>query len=244
MNKTRTILAACIAALMLEGGPAGAAPASAPPSFVPAPGVPEPRLPAQSIIVTGRGTVEATPDRAIVTVGAQVTRPTAQEAQERTSATMTQVLRQVTALGIPRERIQTVEINLYPQRRPQSGEISGYQAVQRAAITVDDLALVGRVFDAAVTAGANLLDGVSFTLRDPSAARTHAFAAAVQDARATANALAAAAGVTVLRVVRIEEMGASIPVRGRALQAAPEAATPVLPGTLSVSVQVRAVFAF
>ena len=243
MNKTRTILAACIAALMLEGGPAGAAPASAP-SFVPAAGVPAPRLPAQSIIVTGRGTVEATPDRAIVTVGAQVTRPTAQEAQERTSATMTQVLRQVTALGIPRERIQTVEINLYPQRRPQSGEISGYQAVQRAAITVDDLALVGRVFDAAVTAGANLLDGVSFTLRDPSAARTHAFAAAVQDARATANALAAAAGVTVLRVVRIEEMGVSIPVRGRTLQAAPEATTPVLPGTLSVSVQVRAVFAF
>jgi len=243
MNKTRTILAACIAALMLEGGPAGAAPASAP-TFVPAPGVPAPRLPAQSIIVTGRGTVEATPDRAIVTVGAQVTRPTAQEAQERTSATMTQVLRQVTALGIPRERIQTVEINLYPQRRPPSGEISGYQAVQRAAITVDDLALVGRVFDAAVTAGANLLDGVSFTLRDPSAARTHAFATAVQDARATANALAAAAGVTVLGVVRIEEMGVSIPVRGRALQAAPEATTPVLPGTLSVSVQVRAVFAF
>lgn len=188
--------------------------------------------------------MEAAPDRAIVTVGAQITRPTAQEAQERTSATMTQVLRQVTALGIPRERIHTVEINLFPQRRPPAGEISGYQAVQRAVVTVDDLALVGRVLDAAVTAGANLLDGVPFTLRDPAAARTRAFAAAVQDARATANALAAAAGVTVQRVVRIEEMGATIPVRGAALQTTPEASTPVLPGTLSVSAQVRVVFVF
>lgn len=246
MIKTRALAAAGIAALIFAGNPAGAPAAPGPAPFpTPQGATAFPYFAGQAIVVSGRGVVEAAPDRALVNIGVQTTRPTAQEAQERASTTMAQVLRQVTALGIPRERIQTVEINLYPQRRPPSGEISGYQAVQRAVVTVDDLALVGRVLDAAVTAGANLLDGVSFTLRDPASYRTRAFAAAVQDARAAANALASAAGVSISRVVRIEEMGAAVPiVRGPALQAAPEMSTPVLPGTLSVSVQVRAVFAF
>lgn len=240
---TKTVAAAALVALLiLIGTPAGAAPASAP---FPTPDGSSAFLPGQAIVVSGRGVAEAAPDRALVTVGTQVTRPTAQEAQGLAGATMMQVLKQVTALGIPRERIQTVEINLYPQRRPPSGDISGYQAVQRAVVTVDDLGLVGRVIDAAVASGANLLNGVSFTLKDPAAYRTRAFTAAVQDARSTANALAAAAGVTIMRVVRIEEMGAAVPIaRGPMMQAAPEMSTPVLPGTLSVSVQIRAVFAF
>jgi uncharacterized protein YggE len=242
---TRTVAAAAIVALLiLIGTPAGAAPASAP-YPTPVPDHSGVIFPVQSIVVSGRGAAEATPDRALVTIGTEVTRPTAQEAQGRTSATMTEVLKQVAALGIPRERIQTIGISLYPQRRPPSGDLSGYQAVQRAVVTVDDLALVGRVVDAAVAAGANLLDGVSFTLKDPAAARTRAFAVAVQDARSAANALAAAAGVTVTRVIRIEETGAAVPiVRGPMMQAAPEMSTPVLPGTLTVSVQIRAVFAF
>ena len=116
--------------------------------------------------------------------------------------------------------------------------------MQRVTVAVDDLALVGRVLDAAVTAGANLLDGVTFTLRDPAASRVRAFAAAVQDARAAANALAAAAGLPTPRIVRIEEMGATAPARMDAMGAAPMISTPVLPGTLSISAQVRVVFVF
>ena len=242
--KAPALVTALVAALALVGNPAGAAPAPSPLPG-PTPGASASIFAGQAIVVNGRGVVEATPDRAFVNIGAQITRLTAQEAQERVSATMNQVLSKITALGIARDRIQTVEINLYPQSRPQSGEITGYQAVQRAVVTVDDLALVGRVLDAAVAAGANLLNGVSFTLRDSAAYRTRAFAAAVQDARNTATALATAAGVTISRVVRIEEMGATIPIaRGATMQATPDATTPVLPGTLTVSAQVRAVFAF
>lgn len=243
MARARMVAAGLIAAVALAGYATAGTPAStaAPPST---PADSPPTSPGQRIIVTGRGVVEAAPDRAIVTVGAQFTRATAQEAQEVASMTMTQTLRQVMALGIPRERIQTVEINLFPQRRPPAGEIVGYQAVQRARVTVDDLSLVVRILDAAVTAGANLLDGVAFTVHDPAASRTRAFAAAVQDARASANALAAAAGLATPRIVRIEELGATVPIRGEPLRAAPEVATPVLPGTLSISAQVRVVFAF
>jgi uncharacterized protein YggE len=247
MVKPRMVAAAFIAAAALAGPSAAGAPASAlAPASTPAiPAGGGQGIPDQAIVVAGHGVVEAAPDRAIVTVGAQFTRPAAQEAQERTSAAMTQILQRVLALGIPRERIQTVELNLFPQRRPNSNEISGYQGVQRITVAVDDLSLVGRVLDAAVTAGANLLDGVTFTLRDPAAARVRAFAAAVQDARGSANALAAAAGLPTPRIVRIEETGAIAPsVRMDGMGAAPMISTPVLPGTLSITAQVRVVFVF
>src|SRR2546422_967263 len=80
----------------------------------------------------------------------------------------------------------------------------------------------------------------------PGAHRMRVSAAAVQDARAWANARAAAAGRPTPRIARIEEMGATIPVRGETLPmgAAPMISTPVLEGTLSISAQVRVVFVF
>jgi uncharacterized protein YggE len=238
VSRTATVLAAAlIVAAVLASRPLAAAPVPSPlPGFAGAEG-------RQTIAVIGHGTVEAAPDRAVVTLGVQETRPTAQESQERVNAAMTQVLARLTGLAIPRDRIRTIEINLLPQHR-NDGSISGYQAVQRISVTVDDLTLVGRVFDAAVAAGANLLDGVSFTLRDPSAYRSRALAMAVQDARNTANALAGAAGVSISRVLRIEEAGAQLPQPRSIAFAAPATPTPVLPGTLSVTVEARVVYGF
>ncbi len=240
MGKKETAVAVLLAVWLLAGNPAGSAPASAQPPAPPTISAP-PAL-AHTVVVIGQGTTEAAPDQALITVGAQATRAGAQEAQSQASTVMNRVVQQIVALGIPRERLQTVEISLLPQHQPNSDHISGYSAVQRIRATVDDLNLVGRVLDAAVSAGANLLDGVSFALRDPAASRARALAAAVQDARATASALAAAAGVSNLRLVHLEQVGSGQPLRA-VFQATPQA-TPVLGGTLSINEQVRAVFAF
>ena len=240
MGRKETAVAVLLAVWLLAGNPTGTTPAGA---QAPLPGTisTSPAL-AHTVVVMGQGTTEAAPDQALITVGAQVTRATAQDAQAQASAVMNRVVQQIVALGVPRERLQTVEISLSPQHQPNSDQISGYSAVQRVRALVDDLNLVGRVLDAAVSAGANLLDGVSFALRDPAPIRARALAAAVQDARATANALAGAAGVSNLRLVRLEEVGPGQPLRA-AFQAAPQA-VPVLGGTLSINEQVRAVFAF
>jgi len=241
MGMKEIAAALLLAVLLLAGNPSGQVPATAQ-APMPAPASP---IRGQTVVVVGRGTAEASPDRAVITVGAEITRPSAQEAQMLASTVMNRVVQQLLALGIAREGMQTVEINLIPQRQQNPDRISGYSAVQRLRAVVDDLNLVGRVIDAAVSAGANLLDGVSFTLRDPARMRMRALAAAVQEARATANALASAAGISSLRLVRLEEMGAVQVPRGvTVFQAVPQASTPVLAGTLSVNEQVRAVFAF
>ncbi len=199
------------------------------------------------IVVTSQGSVEAAPDQATVDLGIQVTRPTAQEAQDQSAAIMDRVIRQVMALGVARDKIRTITVSLFPVRRPapQPSEISGYQSTNRIMVTVDDLRLPGKVIDAAVAAGANTLDSLTFGLRDPSLLRIRALQTAVERARTTADAIASAAGVSNLRLVRIDEVGAvPVPRIGLAAPALQGVETPVMPGTLTVTVQVRAVYAF
>jgi uncharacterized protein len=201
----------------------------------------------RTIVVTGDGTVEAVPDRAAITLAVTVVRPTAQDAQRQSAATMTQIVRQLLALGLPQSAIRTTTVSLVPQRRPQSegvGPIVGYEADNRVAVTVDDISRAGQVIDTGVAAGANGVDSLNWELRDPSVPQAQALRIAVQNAQATASAIAAAAGVTGLRLIRIEEVGATpVPRLGFAV-AQVAAATPVLPGTLPVSAHVRAVYAF
>jgi len=198
--------------------------------------------PARSIIVTGEGSVDATPDQARVALGVQSVRPTAQAAQDAGNAVMEQIVLKVTALGIPKEQIQTSRLDLTPQRKPGSdGTITGYAATNRITVVVDDLRLTGRVVDAAVGAGANEVDSLSFGLKDPSPYRTRALRLAVQDAQATAAALASAAAVGPIHLVRLEELGSSGAPR---LQLAAAQQATVLPGTVTVTASVSAVYAF
>ena len=202
---------------------------------------------ARTIVVTGQGTVEAVPDRAIIALAVIVVRPTAQDAQRESAAAMTQIVGKILALGLPQSAVRTTTVSLFPQRRPESGgtgPITGYQAENRVIVTLDDLSRAGQVIDTGVAAGANGVDGLEWQLRDPTGYRTQALRLAVQDARATATAIAEAAGVGGLRLVRIEQAGA-IPVPRPGIAMAQVAAgTPVLPGTVPVVMQVRAVYTF
>ncbi len=197
---------------------------------------------ARTIIVTGEGSVDATPDQASLTIGVQAVRPAAQAAQNACNAGINDVINRIMALGIPKERMRTSGVELVPQRAPGTGTgpITGYAASNRVTVVVDNLGMTGRVVDAAVSAGANEVEGPSFGLRDPSAQRTQALRLAVQNAQATATALAAAAGVGPIHLIRIElvEQG------GVSRFAAAATPTPVLPGTVTVTVRVRAVYAF
>jgi uncharacterized protein len=232
--------------LLVAVGCAGVAYSQTAPTPIPGPGGP-PAARERTIAVTGDGSVDATPDRATVALSVIVQRPTAQEAQQQSAATMAQVVRSVVAAGIPQTAIRTTTVSLYPQHRPDSGgtgPIIGYQSVNRVLVTADDITRVGAVIDAGVGAGANGVDSVNWTLRDATAYRAQAIRLAVQNAQATANAIAGAAGVGGLRLIRIEQVGVVMGPRvGVAvMQAAP--ATPVLPGTMPVTAEVRAVFAF
>lgn len=211
---------------------------------MPDPGV-TPLLARHVIVVIGHGAVDAPPDEATIALGVQTIRPTAREAQDQSSAIMTQIVRQLTAVGVPLEKIRTASVGLFPQRKSDgdSEKITGYQASNRITVIVDDLRLAGRVIDASVAAGANTLEGLTFGVRDISAYRTQAFKAAVQDAQAIASAIASAAGISPIHLARIDELEAVVLPRAMGITAT-AISTPVMPGPVPITVQIRCVYEF
>ena len=112
-------------------------------------------------------------------------------------------------------------------------------------VTVRDRATPGCVVDGALTAGATSLDGLSFRVDDPREAERAARTAAVLEARARAEGLAEAAGVTISGVDGIVEGGPPPawprPQVARAMLAA-DATTPVESGSTEIAVTVTVTF--
>lgn len=164
--------------------------------------------PAPAVIVTnGEGLVKRAPDRAWVSIAADSRARTAQEAQRLNTDAMTAVIERIKAAGITPDAIQTTGYNLQPEFDYVNGKqtLRGYVARNQLQVRVDALAKTGDVIAAAVATGATNVSGVRFDLKDREAIEREALRVAVQDARQRATAAAAGAGVTIDRVVRVEE---------------------------------------
>jgi uncharacterized protein YggE len=167
-----------------------------------------PAAPAQAVIVTmGEGVVKRAPDRAWVTIAAESRARTAQEAQRVNTDAMTAVIERVKAAGIPADAIQTTGYNLQPEFDYVNGKqtLRGYVARNQVQVRVDALAKTGDVITAAVATGATNVSGVRFDLKDREAIERDALRLAVQDARLRANYAATGAGVSIDRVIRVDE---------------------------------------
>lgn len=198
-----------------------------------------------TIAVHGEGTVQVDPDRARVRLGVESEAPLASEAQAETNRIANEIMAAMEELGIAAEDIRTSRLSLYPvyaDRSPDrprgEPEVAGYRATNTVSIMLDDLGRIGAVIDAAIAAGANRVEGVEFELRDATEARGRALAAAVEDARAKAQAIAAALGVTLGSIVETTEQGVSsppIPFMARTEAAmVQDVSTPVAPGRIEV----------
>jgi uncharacterized protein len=211
------------------------------------------------IRVVGTGEVRVTPDLAHLDLAVETVAPTAQAAAEQNAAAMDRVIRALTAAGVARADLQTRGYQLFPEyaqqempmpRPEMTGEprIVGYRARNTLAVRTTDLARVGRLIDTALGAGANRMEALHFSLRDPEPARNQAIRQAAERARRTAEAMAAALGVQLMEIV--EASTAADPARPflRMEQAMGDAramavATPVEPGEQAVTAYVTVVFA-
>jgi uncharacterized protein len=199
-----------------------------------------------SIRVTGDARVSVKPDRVQIDIGVSTHAASAQEAatqNARQAEAMLAALRKAAGAGAS---LKTLSYSLSPtwQYHPNGAEptLSGYAAANLVQVTLDELARLGAVIDAATSAGANQVQGVQFTLREEDAVRAEALRQAAQGARAKAEVLAGALGLKIERVLSVEENSPRlVPVRtmmSGAPRAAAAAATPVEAGTLEVTADV------
>lgn len=211
-------------------------------------GSPEPATgPARTVTVSGTATIRSRPDEALVDLGVQTQGGSAEATLNQNAARMNDVLDALAGLGIKGNDVATSAVSLYPTYGSSGQTITGYQATDQVEVTIHDLSLVGKAIDAAVRAGANVSNGISFRLSDQNKGVTDALAAAVENARAKAEALATAGGTQLGPVVSIDEISEPqyppLPYVGAAIATGAEVApTPVQPPTLETQVSVTVVW--
>lgn len=205
--------------------------------------------------VSGHGEAVAAPDRAVVTLGATIQAEEASAAQQQVNETLRTALENIKALGVDDDQITTVGLSLHPvyageddddprmrQQMQQAGKareprIVGYRATNTIRVQLEEVGKVGDVIDAAVKAGANQIEQVSFELKDDVELRKQALREAVDEARAKARTIADAMNVRLQAVQRVDEVGLRVdhPRMEFARYAMDAAvATPVQPGQVNV----------
>ena len=201
---------------------------------------PEPRR--DVVTVTGVGKIETVPDRAEASFGVVTRAETAEDAVKANAEKMNRVIEALRDAGVAEKDIRTQELALSPRFEKERG-IVGYEA-SNTVIGSSTLETLGAALDAAVAAGANRSYGITLARSDRDDLYRDALAAAVDDARAKAAALAEASGFDVGDIVRIEEGGASMPMYDTAVRGlAQEATAPLMPGTQEIQASVSVSFA-
>jgi len=197
------------------------------------------------VVTTGDGIVQATPDRAWITVTAESHAASPRDAQRKNADAMKPVHDRIGAAGIPEEAIKTTVYDLQPDWDYSNNRrvLRGYVARNTIDVRIDDADRVGELLDMVVSAGATSVENIRFDLKDRERLEREALRLAVADARARATAAAAGAGMMVDRIIRIDEQGVSsppIPLRRESLQAGvvAAAAPPVAAGSMEVRAHV------
>lgn len=191
---------------------------------------------------SGTGVVSIKPDTLKISVGVTTQGNTAQEATDKNATIATAVLAQLRSLLGATADIKTVSYSVSPvYRNPVGGApvLTGYTATNIFLVSTMDLSIGGRLIDTAAKAGANVIQGLSFTLKDSDPARQQALTLAVQQARAHAVAMAAGLGKGVGDVSLISESSSVVGVLTNVRDLGAGAAmTPVETGHLEVSASV------
>jgi uncharacterized protein YggE len=197
------------------------------------------------ITVTGTGTARAVPNVADWSFGVQSDADTAAAALNAASNATRKILDALRDAGVAQEDLRTEHVSLYPRTTDDGRAVIGYTASSSIHATVRELGEAGAVVDAAVRAGANEVYGPSLRVSDSRAQYRAAAEAAIDDARARAEALAANAGLTLGAPVAIVETGSSIPgpLYDRAMAGAEAASLPIEPGVNEITATLTVTFA-
>jgi len=204
-----------------------------------------------TISVTGNGIAYGQPDIATGLIGVETRDVDPAKAVDDNTTKMNAIMAAIKELGIEDKDLQTSNFSVNAQQDyDENGQPKGtfvYVVNNTLTVTIRDLTKVGQVLGKAVGAGANAINGVSFSVNDPAALESQARDKAMADAKARAEQLAKAAGVTLGAPTSISEF-TSGPVPYEAKGFAADAAgggggpVPVSQGQIQVSLQVNVTY--
>lgn len=163
------------------------------------------------VAVTGSAEVQAAPDKATLSVAADVKTKSVAEGEAQVQRQVKALLAQLSKLKIADDKINSAQISIRPEMRwdekTRRSEPDGYRVRRDIRIEIDDLQLLGPVLKAATDAGITEVSPPQLGLKDLGAVDRKALALAATDARLQAQALADALGLRLGEVLSVEASG-------------------------------------
>lgn len=206
----------------------------------------------RSITTTGNGVVIAQNNRAVMYLAVETMSPDAKQAAQDNANIMTKVKHAVIGAGAAPDKIETDNYTMYPVYEYDKGKVKSrkYEVNNRMKVVVEDLTKAGAVMDAAISAGANRIENIMFTVRNPGKYKDDALREAAQDARRKADIIAASFGKTVTNIISVTDNSVRVSPRNYMMNArmaggndmAESATTPMEGGDAKVESSVTVVF--
>ena len=209
-----------------------------------------------SITVSGRVGMEVVPDVAQISIGVSSWASTPAVARQNNAEAINNTLDALTEMGIEEKDIQTSYMNMRSTYSYANGTstLTGYQMDTTLTIIVREIDRAGEVVDAAVSAGSNELNGISYLVSNRDEVYNQALTDAIEMARQKAESLATAAGRTLGAVMTVDETSnavatvydyemASLNADSGMMAMEDSYRTTIQPGSTTVEAQVRVVFA-
>lgn len=162
-----------------------------------------------TVNVQGNSELTVDPDKAEVSAGVSILKPTAEEAQSETNKAINNILTALKSEKIPEKDIETQRLNLYEEKSWESGKSisKGWRAAQILKIKTADLAKVGNIVDIAVSNGANQINSINFGLTEEKEQeyKKKALAEAGKNAKSKAETIAESLGLKLGKIKTVSE---------------------------------------
>ena len=199
------------------------------------------------ITVSGEGKATGKPDVAMITLGVSRLADTVDAARNGAATSLDAMITSMTGNGVSKDDIKTQQFNISPEYDYSNGKqlLKGFRVTNVVTAKLRDIDKTSTIVDGAITAGGNdvQVQNIAFTIDNPDDLKKQAREAAVADAKAKAQTLASATGVSVGEPISISEGAVVSPIpylagaeARDAISAAP--ATPIEPGTQDVTITV------
>jgi uncharacterized protein YggE len=205
----------------------------------------------EGIWVNGHGEVNAAPDIAILQLGISAQRASVADAQAEAATSMDRVMSALKSNGVADKDIQTQYFSIQQVTRwdqdKQEEIVIGYRVSNMVVAKIREIDKTGSIIDAVAEAGGDFtrIDGISFSIDDPSEYRIEARDEAMVDAKTKAEQLANSSGVRLGKPTYISE-SISYPVYAQppgVAEGAIAPTTPISPGEMMVSIDIQVVYA-
>ena len=203
-----------------------------------------------TLSVSGEGIIEASPDRATISIGVLTQDKDASRAQILNSKSAQEVINSIVSLGVERKNISTSDYNFRPTYRQDENhrhEINGYSVSNTVYIVLDNLELVGKVIDSALNHGANNINSLDFGIKNRKKLQDEALILAIRDARQRAELIARELGKSIIGIqsISINNGGVGMMRANHKMYSMMESAdyvTPIESGTLTCPASVHIEF--